>query len=260
MWCKHCRQDTPCIAATSRHGMCCGRCGVPLSGDGESKPAGESGRAHPAEIGIDLNQGAPPGIKPGFDDWQLEQNLRRLQARIDPLHRQRPARPKMSTASRRPQWRVDAAHAPVRPPHSPRRRTSVDRPGRSPTFTNSALLLGLVACVGGVGVLGYSVVESRGELWNVGLSAVVAGGVVFLMGLVLQLERIWHNSRVAVQKLRQIDTHLQDLERTTAALGVTHGSASQAFYTHMADSASPHLLLSDLKGQIDLLALSLSRR
>jgi hypothetical protein len=244
--------------------MCCGRCGVPLSAEVDSAqaPAGQTapGQTHPGEIGIDLNQPPPAGLSASFEDWQLAQNMRRLQARIDPLHRQRPPRPKMPAASRRPQWRVDAAHAPLAAPHTPRRRLPVDRPGRSPTFTNSALLLGLVAGVSGVAVLGYSVVEARGELWNVGLSALVAGGVVFLLGLVLQLERIWHNSRVAVQKLRQIDTHLQDLERTTAALGVTHGSASQAFYAHMADSANPHLLLSDLKGQIDLLALNLAKR
>lgn len=121
-------------------------------------------------------------------------------------------------------------------------------------------MMGLIAGVGGVSVLAWSVAESRGDLWNIGISAIVAGGVVFLLGLVLQLERIWHNSRFAIHKLRQIDTHLQDLERTTASLGVTHGSASQAFYSHMAEQANPQLLLSDLKGQIDLLAMNFARR
>ena len=39
-------------------------------------------------------------------------------------------------------------------------------------------------------------------------------------------------------------------------LNVTHSSAAQAFYAHMADEASPQTLLADLKGQIDLLAIS----
>ena len=131
---------------------------------------------------------------------------------------------------------------------------------RAPTFTNSALLFGLLACMGGTAVLAWSVAEARGDVWNIGISAIVAGGIVFLLGLVLQLERIWHHSRFALHKLRQIDAHLVDLERTTATLGVTHGATSQTFYTHLAEGANPYLLLSDLKGQIDQLAISLARR
>ena len=251
MWCKHCRQNTPCISLASRHGMCCGRCGVPLSG--ESKPV------HPAEVGLDLD--APPISATSYEDWQLDQNVRSMQARSEPWRSHRPAGRARNSGSRQPQWRTDAAHARVPRWHEPKRRTGAVRPsGRSPTFTNSALMMGLMAGTAGAAVLGWSVIESRGDLWNIGLSAIVAGGVVFLLGLVLQLERIWHNSRFAVVKLRQIDSHLQDLQRTTASLGVTHGSASGAFYSHLADQANPHLLLSDLKGQIDLLAMSFARR
>jgi hypothetical protein len=240
--------------------MCCGRCGVPLSSDderGDAKASRAETAMHPAEVGLDLD--APPlGLATSFEDWQLDQNVRSLQARVQPW---RSGRPPHRAASRLPQWRLDAAHVPVPRAHKPKRRASADAPaGRSPGFTNSALLLGLMATVGGLAVLGWSVVESRGDLWNIGLSSTVAGGVVFLLGLVLQLERIWHNSRLAVHKLRQIDAHLQDLERTTASLGVTHGSASQTFYTHMAEQAHPHLMLADLKGQIDLLAMNLARR
>jgi hypothetical protein len=242
--------------------MCCGRCGVPLTGDtetSETTPRVEPA-LHPAEIGLDLD--APPlGASAKFEDWQLDQNVRSLQARIEPWKSRGGARRVKRPASRQTQWRVDAAHAPVPRFHTkPKRRSADSVAGRSPTFTNSALLLGLLATVGGVAVLGWSVLEARGDLWNVGLSTTVAGGIVFLLGLVLQLERIWHNCRLAVHKLRQIDSHLQDLERTTASLGVTHGSASQAFYSHMAEQAHPHLMLADLKGQIDLLARNFAAR
>jgi hypothetical protein len=258
MWCKHCRQDTPCIRAASRHGLCCTRCGVAYSGETEDTSGRTEKAVHPAEVGLDLNP--PGGTGTSLDDWRLDDAVRSLQARVDPTRSRRP-QSAAPAASRRPHWRVDAAHAQPRAPHKPRRRIAAERAGRrSPTFTNSALLMGLAACVGGVAVLGWSVMEARGDLWNIGISSTAAGGVVFLLGLVLQLERIWHNSRVAVNKLRQIDAHLQDLERTTASLGVTHGSASQAFYSHLADQAHPHLLLADLKGQIDLLAMNLARR
>jgi hypothetical protein len=225
---------------------------VPLSG--------EKAPVHPAEVGLDLDA-PPPGSATSYEDWQLDQNVRAMRARIEPWHSGPPARRALNAGNRRPQWRTDAAHAQVGHWHKPKRRIAADRTGsRSPTFTNSALMIGLAAGVGGVAVLGWSVIESRGDLWNIGLSAAVAGGIVFLLGLVLQLERIWHNSRFAVVKLRQIDSHLKDLQRTTAMLGVTHGSASQTFYSHLADQGNPHLLLSDLKGQIDLLAMKFARR
>jgi hypothetical protein len=260
MWCKHCQQDTPSISSASRHGMCCGRCGVPLSGPIESaaQPADEP--CHPAEVGLDLDS-PPPGMARSFEDWQLDHNVRSMRARMEPWQSRRPARRPQGAGSGRPQWRVDAAHRRVPAPHKPKRRNGAAGPGgRSPTFTNSALMMGLMACAGGAAMLAWSVAEARGDIWNVGVSAIVAGGVVFLFGLVLQLERIWHNSRFAVNKLRQIDSHLQDLERSTASLAVTHGSASGDFYSHLADQAHPHLLLSDLKGQLDLLAMDFARR
>ena len=260
MWCKHCRQDAPSISSASRHGMCCGRCGVPLSTNSEDRaqPADES--YHPAEVGLDLDA-PPPGTARSFEDWRLDHNVRSMRARMEPWQSHPSAYRSQSTGSPRPQWHVDAAHPRVPRPHKPKRRIGAVRPGgRSPTLTNSALMMGLTAGAGGVAVLAWSVAEARGDLWNIGLSAIVAGGVVFLLGLVLQLEHIWHNSRFAVVKLRQIDSHLQDLQRTTASLGVTHGSASQAFYSHLAEQANPHLLLSDLKGQIDLLAMDFARR
>jgi hypothetical protein len=238
--------------------MCCARCGVAYAGEVEEKESRAGDTSHPAEVGLDLDRAPPFGGS--FEDWQLDQAVRSLQARVDPLRSTHATRGAAPTASRKPQWRFDAAHAAPRAPHQPKRRASERGAPRVPTFTNSALLLGLMACVGGVTLLGWSVLEARGDLWNVGISATVAGGMVFLLGLVLQLERIWHNSRFAAHKLRQIDAHLQDLERTCASLGVTHGSAAQTFYSHLADSAHPHLLLADLKGQIDLLAMQMARR
>jgi hypothetical protein len=236
--------------------MCCGRCGAPLTDDREPEARQRSGQPHPAEVGINLDE-PPPGMATSFEDWRLDNHVRALRARIGP---RRAVGPHSSiAASARPQRRVDAAHAAIPPRHKPPRRLPADA-RRGPTFTNSALLFGLLACMGGAAVLAWSVAESRGDVWNVGISAIVAGGVMFLAGLVLQLERIWHNSRFAVHKLRQIDAHLQDLERTTASLGVTHGASSQGFYSHLVEGANPYLLLSDLKGQIDLLAMNLARR
>ena len=122
------------------------------------------------------------------------------------------------------------------------------------------LSLGLMTFACGAVLLGWSFVENRPELWRLGMPIAVAGQVGLLLGLVLQLERIWINGRDAARKLEQVNSQLHHLEQTASMLGVTHGTAAQAFYAHMADEANPHMLLADLKGQLDLLAASISKR
>ena len=53
---------------------------------------------------------------------------------------------------------------------------------------------------------------------------------------------------------------LDDLRQTTSLLGSNHGSAAQAFYAHLAQGANPQMLLADLKGQLDLLAIRMAQR
>lgn len=133
-----------------------------------------------------------------------------------------------------------------------RRRTSL--------FDWAVLLLELLAFACGAALIGWSFVGKWTELWNLGVPIEVAGQVSLLLGLMLQLERIWQNSRYAVRKLEQFDSKLYNLQQSAAMLGATHTSAAQAFYSHMADDADPHMLLADLKGQLDLVAMSISKR
>jgi hypothetical protein len=123
-----------------------------------------------------------------------------------------------------------------------------------------ALALGLMAFACGTALLVLSHLSRRDELWTLGLPVAIGGQVGLLVGLVLQLERIWQNSRYAARKLDRVDAQLYELERAASVASVTHGTAAQAFYTHLADGANPHLMLADLKGQIDLLAAELGRR
>lgn len=253
MWCQHCRQDTPGIRSAAAPGIRCGRCGAPLVPATDATP---HGRQHPAETGLDLT--TPPAASGvPFEDWDLDQTLRSLEARVGAAPRRERA---ANEASREPYWRVDGAHLTPPPPHEKPKRRAQPVARRGNTFARSMLWLGLLGLIGGAALFGYGAVEEHFELVALGLPTAGSGAICFLLGLVLQLERIWSNSRMAVSKLKHIDAQLAQLERTTTMLGVTQGSASQAFYSHLAESASPHLLLADLKGQIDLLALSMARR
>lgn len=117
--------------------------------------------------------------------------------------------------------------------------------------------MGLVC--GGI-LIGWSAVTGRGELWSIGLPVLFAGQVALVLGLLTQLERLWRHSRTAVAKLENVDRQVHQLHVTTSLIGSGSHSPGGAFYSHLAGGANPDLLLSDLKGQLDLLAMKLSQR
>ena len=60
--------------------------------------------------------------------------------------------------------------------------------------------------------------------------------------------------------LHAVAEQLRHLQHATTLLQSTPHSASQSFYVHYAQQASPHLLLADLKGQLDLLAIQIGQK
>jgi hypothetical protein len=60
----------------------------------------------------------------------------------------------------------------------------------------------------------------------------------------------------------EIDRKLRELEQTTRLLSTQvsrrAASPSETFYTHLAHGATPHMLVSDIQGQLDLLAQRLA--
>jgi len=105
----------------------------------------------------------------------------------------------------------------------------------------------------------WSLVAGRQELWNVGLPPALVGQIALLVGLVLQIDRLWYDSRQAAAKLDDVDQQVHDLTNTTRLLGANQGPASATFYSHLAGGAGPQLLLTDLKSQLDLLAMKLAQ-
>jgi hypothetical protein len=118
-------------------------------------------------------------------------------------------------------------------------------------------LFGTTALVCGSILLGWATIADRPELWTLGTPIALGGQIVLLVGLVCQLERLWSDSRRAAHQLEKVDAQLHELRTTTTLLGTVHGP-SAAFYAHLAGGAGPELLLSDLKGQLDILAARLA--
>ena len=119
--------------------------------------------------------------------------------------------------------------------------------------------LGTMALVCGGVLLVWSVVTGRTQLWTIGMPVALCGQIVLLVGLILQLDGLRHDSRHTSTKLDNVNQKLHELKTATTMLGTSHSSHSGAFYSHLADGAGTQLLLTDLKSQLDLLALKISQ-
>ena len=146
----------------------------------------------------------------------------------------------------------------------PQQAAGTDRPESKPRKRSSfacwlLLSLGVALFACGGALIGFSLMGDREELWNVGTPLALAGQAAFLIGLVLQLDVIWHQSRLTSRSVSHLDDRLAKLQDFRESSEQTSNQPAHAFYQDMADGASPQVLLNDLKGQLDLLADKLTR-
>ena len=219
-----------------------------------------------ADANPDSGEPGAAGIASGppvDDGWELDQQLRHIERLLNSArsggHRSRPAGEQQMA-------RLDLAHPGTDAWHLPlaakAARSKPSARGSSSTLavlTWIALSLGTTAFVCGGMLLGWSILADRQELWAPGLPIALGGQIALLVGLVLQLDRLWHDNRHAAAKLDDVGEQLRDLKTTTTMLGTSHTSPASAFYSHLAHGAGPQLLLADLKSQLDLLAVKIGR-
>jgi hypothetical protein len=213
---------------------------------------------------------APP-VSESIDDlesWTLAADLQRIRRRFDSPPSENPGaavpQPHLDHSSLR--GNVASGSAGSHWPRSPKSTSAAAEPPstsradrrRSSPLVSGALALGLMAFVCGAVLLGWSVAVGRSDLWNLGLPIALVGQFGLLLGLLWQFEGLWQGNRHAADKLDDVDERLDDLKQTAALISSAHSSPAQAFYVHMAGGASPHLLMADLKGQLDLLAMQMA--
>ncbi len=263
MWCVQCQQDVPGIAAGEAGTLSCLRCGGELhTPNSAGEACGRTVEASPKRDRGESADGDAAATPPRYDTWEVDQQLQYIERVLDAgktANRQAQAAYQQEVA------RLDPPHTNSGPPHLPR----LGKPGRTPksnpshpvlaALTWSVLSLGTMALVCGGVLLGWSLVSQRTELWNVGMPVALCGQIALLLGLVLQLDRLWHDSRRAAVKLDDVDERLHELNTTTTMLTTGNHSPGSAFYSHLAGGAGPELLLSDLKGQLDLLAVKIAQ-
>jgi hypothetical protein len=127
------------------------------------------------------------------------------------------------------------------------------------TIAWTIVAVGVAAFVCGGVLWIWSFAGDRPDLARIGLPLVLGGQAGLIIGLMLQLESLWQSTQQATQSLDVLDDRVAEIKHATALLGTTHSSSSASFYSHFAQGASSQLLLADLKGQLDLLAMKMAR-
>jgi hypothetical protein len=198
---------------------------------------------------------------PYYDGWELDEQLRHIERVLQTV---RGKRCEAEVSQRRGATRIDPAHAEGPRWHVPsvgkpvKQGKSGNRGAGLGVFMWLILVLGTTSFVCGAVLLGWSLVTGRQELWTVGLPATLGGQIALMLGLVLQLDRVWRDNRTAAAKLDKVGQQLHELKTTTTLLSTTQGPAANVFYSHLVGGAGPKLLLADLKSQLDLLALKIA--
>jgi hypothetical protein len=77
----------------------------------------------------------------------------------------------------------------------------------------------------------------------------LVGQAGLILGLILQLDGLWHSSRKTAAAITELDDELKNVRQATTLLSTSRSSG-----------AGPQLLLADLKGQLDLLAQQMARQ
>jgi hypothetical protein len=270
MWCKVCRQDVPALPSGEKQALCCPRCGETLRAAPQASASGDSCNScghSEAPVGQHgpVAADAPFGIlsqPPAYDSWRLDEELqhirRMLRAGDATVGAPAATTPRQAVRIDPPQATLPARHVATSQRPARRRKKVVRRGSASSLLAWFVFTLGLASSACGGILLGWSLATGRQELWTIGMPVALVGQIALLAGLVLQIDRLWHDNRAAASKLDDVDEQIHELKTTTMLLGTNQTPASATFYSHLAGGASPQLLLTDLKSQLDLLAIKMS--
>ncbi len=254
MWCNNCQQDVPAIARAGTSKLACTRCHNTLRPP-HAVGFSEAGIALDDDIALEVVDSRPPIVS---DDWQLRRRTRELGRKL----RHEPVGSQRRDGSPQNLFSELAAQtaSPIVDPGRYAQPTSTTKPP-SPemgqvvawfiTFT------GFTSLVAGLGMIAWSIAHGGSGYWDHALALTLAGQGTLIFGLVLVVTKLWRNSRYASGKLQEVHTELGQLQRTAETLSAMRNGGAPAFYAELVRGASPQMLLTNLKGQLDQLATRL---
>ena len=269
MWCSTCQQDVPCVAHSASGRTVCARCQQPV----RTKKLAQLARISDDGLALDEQTTAAVANAAPFrkDDWQARQQVRKLvrELRRPGMGETKPS-PSVTSAFRErlrfepPQdlfTQIDRATAVNAAANVPQPPVNVAPQPRRTDATQIAawfiVIVGTIALAGGIGLISWSLSTSKMVYWNLALGLALGGQGTLILGLVLVASRLWRSSRYAAGKLQEVHSRLGQLQQTAEVLTTMRSGGAPAFYADLVRGASPHVLLTNLKGQLDQLATRL---
>ncbi len=257
MWCSQCQQDVPAVARTSDGPLICTCC------TREIKLGNLSGIS---DTGIALDsfqseQVSAEHLSRPIDHIAEEisrENLRRIARQLRSPYREELGIGSPSTTQGN--WQClqmpsDPAAAPqLRQIAKMARHDEATSESPSSWLLSCLLALGVAGFTIGVALLTYSVAFDFYEIWHWGMTTTIAAEGLLIVGLTWMAIRLWHNSRRLNSELQGVDEQLTEIHEMAGILSAGKLSASQYFYHHFSQVASPHMLVANLRGQVDQLA------
>jgi hypothetical protein len=273
MWCSTCQQDVPGLGSTSEGNLLrCGKCGEVLATAHQPIPAvNQPAMAAAIPTAANENVTLEKLLRLGplsNEDWAIEAELRGVQRLMSslktrstdvaealklhaphavPKYRKMPGSFAASANDQTDEEDDSPRHIPV-------------APSKTHLAAWAILSIGLAIFACGAVLLGWSLVAKRPDLWPVGMPLALIGQAGLILGLILQLDGLWSSSRQTAAVLNELDGELKNVRQATTLLTTSHSGGAQSFYLHLAEGASPQMLLADLKGQMDLLAQQMAKQ
>ncbi len=257
MWCSQCQQDVPAVARNSQGPLVCPSCRRELK---------LGNLTDVADTGIALDcfsheSAVCESISKPIDRIAQEESREKLK-RIGRQLRS-PYREELKSrlpASLQSEWRyLPLSPDPITAPQLcqvAKKAQQVEGTTGSQTswLLSSLLALGTTGFTVGVLVLVCSAAFDLGQVWHWGMTTTIAAEGLLIVGLTWMATRLWYNSRRLNEELRGVDEQLVEIHEMAGSLSAGQLSASQNYYHHFSQVANPHMLVANLRGQIEQLA------
>ena len=270
MWCSTCQQDTPGVPNATSGRTVCSRCQQPMQKQQATYATRicDDGLALDEPLEAQTSSPRSPAAPFRTDDWAAQ---KRLRSAVRELRRPNPTTgtaPNRAVFSERrldpPQdlfAQIENATTPTLSTYAPASFTGDAAPKHNTSGQVAAWLVviaGVVTLAAGLGLIGWSLSTDQMLYWNYAIGLAMAGQGALIFGLVLVISRLWRNSRYSADKLQDVHTRLGQLQQSSETLAATRGGSAPAFYADLVRGANPHMMLANIKGQVDQLATRVS--
>ena len=193
-----------------------------------------------------------------LEDWEFEETIRQAQQLLrsvtdEPSPGLGPRFTERANSMRKPHVERRVPVASETPDLPPAGRT---KPSGTWPWVMLAFGLGVFAC--GAALMGLSLAKGSPQLWQLGLPMVLGGQLAVLFVVIWQLDVVWLSNRATFVALHSVDEQLRQLQ-VRSDHHVAEPQDAKTFARHLAEDVSPHLLLKNLREQMDQLSAQLTK-